>query len=643
MIKAEKWVLAVLLPLIVLLCIGIYSMKDRDWDRVQSVDGVCDLTGVDFEGGRMALTDGDVEYVAGQLLTPEEFAALDEIRLGSAKEIGPALTSRLRIRVPENRVYAFCASTANYSSRIYVNGALLDNYGVPGLTKETSVPGERFIIFTAQPVDGVIEIVQQSSNFVFWENSRHTAWTVGEHERVLTHASRYQNTYYTVMGCFLILFLTHLILFLILRSYRANLYFALLCLVWVVRTGVIGPKAMFSILPGLPWSAAFRLEYLALPLALILFVLAYSSLFPGLIQKWPRVAACSLGGGFAAFFLLSDTYTMSLSIRYLEIVMILTGLYIAVRLIQKLRRPSLEQIIVLLGFAVALAGLVLDSVYYSLGPFAILVNAVSESSLLIVSLFQITAMLFGTMRRAGHAWKREQALALKNEALDRENIMKRELLANLSHEMRTPLAVMSVYAQLTVGAIRDGTVDEQTTGDLDTIAKEAKRLAEMASGVMDLFSDSQLQERHAAFSLSSLMRQLAGLCRPMVEKGNNTLTLRLSEELPSAWGDPNRCTQLVWNLLSNSCAHTHDGEIIIEAVPEGNLLAVTVTDTGEGIDPALLPRVLDRGVSSTQGGHGLGLALCRQIVDEHGGSISIKSQPGKGTSVRFTLPACQEQ
>lgn len=644
MFKVERWVLCILLPLIVVLCAGLYSLhSDSDYQRVESSGGVCRLTGVDFEAGGLGRTQGSVEYVPGALLTPAEFAVSDQILLGPVYEVGPVLTSRLRIQVPEGRLYALCSTTANYASRIYINGRLLEEYGRPGLTAETAVPGQRYIRFTVQPENGVIEIVQQSSNFVFWEHSTHTGWIVGTPKAVDTYADRYQNTYYAAIGCFIVLFLIHLALFLMLRSYRANLYFALLCLVWVVRTGVIGPKVFASLFPALSWAAAFRLEYLSLPAALTLFLLVYHTLFPGVIQKGARLAVYSLSGGFAAFYLLADTYSMSLTIRYLELGMVLTGLYILMRLIRKVRRPTAEQRIEIAGFAIALAALVWDSLYYSVGPVGCLISAVNDAAILLISLFQITAMLLGTMRQAGEAWRREQTLKLENESLERENLMRLELLHNLSHETRTPLAVMSVYAQLTVGSIRDGTVDEQTIDDLDVIAKEAKRLADMASGVMELFSRKQPAEKRTAFSLDALLQQLSGLCRSMVEKRGNTLVFHLPEDLPPVWGDPDGCTQLVWNLLSNSCAHTQDGKITVAAAREGDFLTVTVADTGEGIPPELLPRLLERGVSATPGGHGFGLSICRQIVEDHGGGLSIESERGAGTTVRFTLPIFREE
>jgi signal transduction histidine kinase len=95
--------------------------------------------------------------------------------------------------------------------------------------------------------------------------------------------------------------------------------------------------------------------------------------------------------------------------------------------------------------------------------------------------------------------------------------------------------------------------------------------------------------------------------------------------------------QLVSNLLSNAGRHTKNGEITISLTQEGNRLITTVADTGEGIDPAMLPRIFERGASG-DGSTGYGLSICKTVVETHGGEIRIESEPGKGTAARFTLP-----
>jgi signal transduction histidine kinase len=95
--------------------------------------------------------------------------------------------------------------------------------------------------------------------------------------------------------------------------------------------------------------------------------------------------------------------------------------------------------------------------------------------------------------------------------------------------------------------------------------------------------------------------------------------------------------RVIGNLLSNAAGHTMNGKITVSLNREGGNLITTVTDTGEGIDPAMLSRIFERGVSG-RGTTGYGLSICKAIIEAHGGEINIGSEPGKGTAARFALP-----
>lgn len=122
-----------------------------------------------------------------------------------------------------------------------------------------------------------------------------------------------------------------------------------------------------------------------------------------------------------------------------------------------------------------------------------------------------------------------------------------------------------------------------------------------------------------------------------------TLRAALPEGGLHAELDPGRITRVLHNLLSNALAHTPaGGEVQVEAAAEGGSLWVRVADTGSGIAPENLPHVFDRlyraDTSRSSGGSGLGLSICKSIVEAHRGTIAVMSEPGRGTAVTFTLP-----
>ncbi|MBX6377138.1 MAG: hypothetical protein IRY95_01145 [Clostridia bacterium] len=227
--------------------------------------------------------------------------------------------------------------------------------------------------------------------------------------------------------------------------------------------------------------------------------------------------------------------------------------------------------------------------------------------------------------------------------------MRREFVANVSHELRTPLTVVKSYVE----ALQDGTWRDEEVAPrfLGVVAAETDRMVRL---VNDLLTLSRLDYHEAALKLSEvdvpmLVRKVharfADRCR---EKG-----IALHEDcpggLPPALADADQVETVLVNLVSNAVDFTPSGgRIRTRCRREGDVLAVSVEDTGIGIPEEDLPRIferfyrVDKGRSREYGGTGLGLAIARQIVEAHGGRIAIQSAQGKGTTVHFTLPLASQ-
>ncbi len=127
-----------------------------------------------------------------------------------------------------------------------------------------------------------------------------------------------------------------------------------------------------------------------------------------------------------------------------------------------------------------------------------------------------------------------------------------------------------------------------------------------------------------------------------------TLTTQVPGNLPPVQADPDRVSQVLRNLLVNALHHTPDGgTVTVTAIQSAGSIEITVADTGEGIDPADLPRVFDRfwrgdTARMRSGGTGLGLSVAKSLVESQGGRIWAESQPGRGSAFRFTLPLAQQ-
>jgi signal transduction histidine kinase len=240
-----------------------------------------------------------------------------------------------------------------------------------------------------------------------------------------------------------------------------------------------------------------------------------------------------------------------------------------------------------------------------------------------------------------------EILAETNRFLDGLYVMKSEYLSNLSHEMKTPLTVLSLNIQRVSRLFcADGDTDkireEKIQKALVSANEEVERLIRMADANLRLASSQESRNRMRKLNIAVLLTNCAEAYKPFLEKQGNALTLNISKLLPPVDGSPDLLIQLTANLLSNANAHTSGGEIIISAETRSGAVIVTVRDNGEGIPDELLHRVFERGVSGG-GGTGFGLTLCKTIAESHGGTISLESVRGKGTEVTVALPVYQER
>ncbi len=219
------------------------------------------------------------------------------------------------------------------------------------------------------------------------------------------------------------------------------------------------------------------------------------------------------------------------------------------------------------------------------------------------------------------------------------------LLASISHDLRTPLAVIRGAST----ALNDPNLklDAQARSRLNgLIDAKAEEMSDLISNVLDLmrFEAGEVQLRRDWQSVEELVG--TALTRLDGRFGERPMTVNVPDDLPAIYVDAPLVTQLIVNLLDNAIRHTPPGtRISVSAQPEGEAVRVVVDDTGPGLplgDPERLFAKFQRGrEESNTGGAGLGLAICRAIVSAHGGHISAAQRPGGGARFVFTLPTVE--
>jgi PAS domain S-box-containing protein len=234
--------------------------------------------------------------------------------------------------------------------------------------------------------------------------------------------------------------------------------------------------------------------------------------------------------------------------------------------------------------------------------------------------------------------------AARTEA-ERANRLKDDFLATLSHELRTPLNAIVGWAQLLkLGQLNS--IDAQNA--VDAIDRNARAQAKMIADLLDVarISSGKIRLDVQAIDPSTVVEAALETVMPALEAKDICLTKAIDSQATPVSGDPGRLQQVIWNLLSNAVKFTpRGGRIELALERRGEQIELSVTDNGQGIPAELLSTIFDRfrqGDASTtrqEGGLGLGLAIAKQIVELHGGTIEAESAgTGQGATFRVTLP-----
>lgn len=230
-------------------------------------------------------------------------------------------------------------------------------------------------------------------------------------------------------------------------------------------------------------------------------------------------------------------------------------------------------------------------------------------------------------------------------SIRRTDQLKNEFLSNTSHELRTPLnGIIGLAESMLDGAA--GSLTPVQCTNLEMIVSGGQRLAHLINDILDFsrlrHHDLVLQIK--AVDMHTLTQLVLTLVQPLL--GNKTLHLinAIPLDIPPVAADENRIQQVMYNLVGNAIKFTEQGQVEVSAEIQAGYLAITVADTGIGIALEHQERIFasfeqgDGSIARRYGGTGLGLAITRQLVELHGGTISVRSTLGKGSCFTFTLP-----
>jgi len=263
-----------------------------------------------------------------------------------------------------------------------------------------------------------------------------------------------------------------------------------------------------------------------------------------------------------------------------------------------------------------------------------------------------TGRIVGASKIARDVTEQKRTRAEREELLEREQTartraeeasrLKDEFLATVSHELRTPLSAIVGWARL----LADGSLDaEQTRRAAEVMDRNARAQTQLIDDLLDVsrIITGKLRLNIGRVHPAAVIESALDSVKPSADAKQIRLRTVIDRDAGAISGDSARIQQVIWNLVSNAIKFTpRGGEVEVRLSGGPSMVEITVSDTGQGIGPEMLPHVFERfrqaeaGTTRTHGGLGLGLAIVRHIVELHGGTVGATSE-GEGRGARFTV------
>ena len=541
-------------------------------------------------------------------------------------EFSRVRTSYIDIELEEGKVYGIYGENLTYAFNLYVNGELIASSGKVGTSAENSEPLTRGFTayFTARAKN---RIVVQRCNFV------HAKWNsfyvyLGEQDII----GRYQKSEYfmyaNTVTILLVMCLVNLGLFVGLKKQKRFLLFSLACLALMINYMFSGPKMIMLLFPNLNWFFGHKLETCSLVLTALFLILFFEECF-GKLQKPIRIIGYILIGLSVAYYaILPSTIYTKYSVLVADFVIgyaLLMVAIIIVRTIKNFKKVNISQKYYLVSISLILVAAVRGALHLEMYLDFLKISLVLSDIILTMGLAYEYRQ---TKENLEAAERNEELLKQMNDDLDRTRKLQNNFLAIMNHEMRTPLTVIAGYADMIkMKAQMAGSTDEDALKNLGFIKDEAMRLGRIVEkseeGIVDYY-----KSLYAGFKIDmpifSILSKYHGIKLTFTPEGISVNCYK------------DEMLQVLYNLVLNASRHSENGEIVLRARQEEDDVLIHVSDNGDGMDDETMKHAFDKGFTK-DGGHGIGLALCKDIVLAHNGTIHIEKNTDKGITVCILL------
>ncbi|WP_238651304.1 ATP-binding protein [Paenibacillus piscarius] len=550
-------------------------------------------------------------------------------------------TYRLLVQLPpEVPVYSLKVTNIRNASEVFVNGERLGGSGTPGESRQATEPRNQPYTVTFSSKNNTAEILIHVSDFTYAGGGIAEPLRIGTPAAI--QAVNERNSTYDILlvagfACIGFYFFGQGFQR---KEDKSSLHLAIYCFMIVLYMLTHSEKLLFDYAPSLPYEWFSKLQSISGMVGFYCMSSYTYSLFPALYSRFFKRFCFVYALAFCGIVLLTSTLVYSRITGILLAVSFISVCYTFYIMVKAIYLRETGSYYLLIGVVAAVmftcsltSNLFLGTELYIVPP-------------LPGPVFILAEGLFLSARHA-HAYQTIKQLSLQLERKDRD---KDEFLLKTSTQLRTPLnAIINIAQSMHEGA--GGQLSLSQREDMRLILGTGRRLAFLVRDILDY---EQIKHQRITLHWGTVdVQGVAAIVIEVFQFLNKKGSIRIKNHIPPGvylvQADEQRLMQILYTLLDNALKFTDRGSVVIEAAWQEAFVSVAVTDTGRGIPEDQFESIfrdyeqISEADSLETGGLGLSLAISRKLVELHGGSISVSSRVGYGSTFTFTLPGTQAE
>ncbi|MFT5871867.1 MAG: two-component system sensor histidine kinase ChiS, partial [Clostridium sp.] len=636
--------LSITLVMFITIINGSSKVSHTEKNIPLAVKGVLDLRNWDFKKDGMIKLNGGWEFYDNKLLSPKDFKSdsSETIRYEQLPGIFGKqgyCTYRLKVLIDNKEdLYSVKIDFIQSAYELWADNKLITSVGQVGKTKNEMIPQLTPTIGSFYVENGETYLVLRVSNF-YNEYGYIDTLVLGKSGEITAMREKKIALSLFLFGCTVMAAIYSLGVFINRRKEKAQLYFAMICVIIAIRTLFIGEGFLISLLPNFNYFFSGRIKvwtfYSYIPFIILFIDSSYKKIMPPKFVKISNYIAW-------VYTLIVIFMPIKYYLYYIapfEVFALVSIFYIMYKIFRISIYTEETDYIVMVGLFALFVTRINDILYeYSI--------IITDSFISLGTLIFIVANYYVLAKKQAKELSNVENISAKLKSL---NELKDDFLAVTSHELKTPL---NGIIGLTEGIVnnKSASLDVELREDLFLVNSSAKRLSNLVDDMMTFskLKNNEIVLHRKPVNISNLVEMVMKFSQISLNNKNVMFTNTIDKNTPYVFGDEDRIQQILYNLLSNAIKFTLEGEIILSYKVKNSFIEIYVTDTGIGIPQQKLHKIFNRygqvdGIPEKYGGTGVGLYITKELIQIQGGTIRVSSVIGKGSKFIFTLPLCTEE